>query len=130
MNGLRNARAQPGRQRRGRDDRSNLAKAYEELYARIPPSATTKMLAAEFADKELRIIMSQNGILINNYNPDSGRYTEKTKIQKIEALLSVIGAYPAARVVGNSQRTRTSLSFPAPNVVALVCLSQLQMRPH
>eukprot|EP01052_Picozoa_sp_SAG31_P045668 SAG31_NODE_8432_length_1453_cov_1.621861_1_plen_341_part_00 len=80
----------PGRQRRGRDDRGNLARAYKELYKRIPTNATPEMLAAEFADKELRIIMSQNGMLINNYCPETGRYSEKTKVQKIEALLSVL----------------------------------------
>lgn len=39
---------------------------------------------------------SQNGMLINDLDPASGRYIEKTKLQKVQSLLSVIGGYQAA----------------------------------
>jgi hypothetical protein len=76
--------------RRKRDDRKQLAIMYAELFKRIPRSPTAKSLANEFADKEIRVLMSQNGMLINDLDPKSGRYVEKTKLQKIESLLSVI----------------------------------------
>lgn len=62
---------------------------YSQFYARIPVGATAEMMASEFADKELRVIMSQNGVLINEFEAASGRYTEKTKLQKIESILAM-----------------------------------------
>jgi len=44
----------------------------------------------EFADKELRVLMSQNGMMINDVAPETGRYMEKTKASKIQSLLSVL----------------------------------------
>ena len=44
----------------------------------------------EFADKELRVLMSQNGMMINDVSPETGRYMEKTKASKIQSLLSVL----------------------------------------
>ena len=49
-------------------------------------------MANEFADKELRVIVSQNGVLINNYNEETRKYTEKTKVQKIESVLAMIAS--------------------------------------
>lgn len=46
--------------------------------------------AETFADKELRIILSQNGMMINDIEPTTGRYMEKTKAGKIHSILSVI----------------------------------------
>ena len=44
----------------------------------------------EFADKELRVLMSQNGMMINDVDPATGRYMEKTKASKILSILSVV----------------------------------------
>ena len=34
--------------------------------------------------------MSQNGMMINDVNPETGRYIEKTKASKIQSLMSVV----------------------------------------
>ena len=47
---------------------------YEELYARLPATPTAEALANEYADKEIRVLMSQNGMLINDLDPNTGRY--------------------------------------------------------
>jgi len=87
------AKAEPKpapRKRRKRETKEELATLYAQFFDRIPVGATPEQMAQEFADKELRVILSQNGVLINDYNQASGRYTERTKIQKIEAILSVV----------------------------------------
>ena len=56
-----------------RDDRKQLAIMYGELYARMPAEPTAEALANEFADKEIRVLMSQNGMLINDLDPNTGR---------------------------------------------------------
>ena len=82
--------AQQGRRkRRRRETKEELAGMYSQFYSRIPADATPEKMAAEFADKELRVIMSQNGVLINEFDPVTGRYTEKTKLQKIESILAM-----------------------------------------
>lgn len=81
------------RKRRKRETKEELAALYAQFHRRIPPNATSQMMAQEFADKELRVILSQNGVLINDYDisgPPGGKYTEKTKVQKIEAILSMV----------------------------------------
>eukprot|EP01052_Picozoa_sp_SAG31_P002510 SAG31_NODE_89_length_26711_cov_24.949459_12_plen_534_part_00 len=109
---------QKGVRARGKrkDTRATLADAYDGLYSRIPSIVTAESLSEEFGDKELRcamdacpgafsrcsrvsaalpfvrrVIMRVNGMLINDIDPDSKRYVEKTKVQKIDALLHVIG---------------------------------------
>jgi hypothetical protein len=62
---------------------------YTHFCSRLPQDPTVENMAAEFADKELRVIMSQNGVLINEFDAVTGRYTEKTKLQKIEAVLAM-----------------------------------------
>ena len=69
------------RTRRRRDNKQKLADTYAELHKRIPKIATAEALNTEFADKELRILMSQNGMLINDLDPVSDRYVEKTKVR-------------------------------------------------
>ena len=44
-----------------------VATVYELLYARIPAVVTENGLAREFSDKELRVMMSVNGMLINEF---------------------------------------------------------------
>ena len=80
------------RKRRKRETKEELAALYAQFYRRIPKDATAQQMAQEFADKELRVILSQNGVLINDYDSSGGRgkYTEKTKVQKIEAILSMV----------------------------------------
>lgn len=80
------------RKRRKRETKEELAALYGQFYKRIPKDATPQQMAQEFADKELRVILSQNGVLINDYDTSGGRgkYTEKTKVQKIEAILTLV----------------------------------------
>ena len=75
--------ARPGRKRRRRETKEELASLYTAFYARIPPNPTAEALAAEFADKELRVLVTQNGVLINDYCEITHKYTEKTKSQKV-----------------------------------------------
>ena len=79
------------RKRRKRETKEELAALYAQLYCRIPKDPTPQQMAQDFADKELRVILAQNGVLINDYDASGGRgkYTEKTKVQKIEAILSM-----------------------------------------
>ena len=37
-------------------------------------------LAAQ--DKELRLLMTQNRLLVNDFDPEKQRYVEKSKVQK------------------------------------------------
>ena len=76
--------ARPGRKRRRRETKEELASLYSVFYARIPPNPTAEALAAEFADKELRVLVTQNGVLINEYSEITHKYTEKTKSQKVK----------------------------------------------
>jgi len=78
-------RGSDGKASRGKED---LTEIYGILYARVPfESATEVALARGFSDKELRVLMGMNKMLINDYNPETGKYTEKTKANKIKALL-------------------------------------------
>ena len=70
-----------------RETKEELASLYTVFYARIPPNPTAEALAAEFADKELRVLVTQNGVLINDYCEITHKYTEKTKSQKVSALM-------------------------------------------
>ena len=76
--------------------RKQLMQAYEVLYARIPRHPTADSLAGAFADKEIRVLMSLNGMKINDLDPSTGRYVEKTKFQKIVSLLPTIVSAPPA----------------------------------
>ena len=78
--------------RRGPDERLRLAAHYAELYPRLPARYPTSAaeLNSTFSDKELRVLMSANGMLINNVDTETGKYTEKTKAKKVEALLAII----------------------------------------
>jgi hypothetical protein len=82
----------PARKRRRRETKEELAALYALYHARIPKNPTAKQMASEFADKELRVIVSQNGVLINDYNEKTHKYTEKTKVQKIETVLAMMAS--------------------------------------
>ena len=76
--------------------RKQLMQDYEVLYARIPRHPTADSLAGAFSDKEIRVLMSLNGMKINDLDPFTGRYVEKTKFQKIVSLLPTIVSVPPA----------------------------------
>ena len=79
------------RSRRSRTDCTDIVETYESLYNRVVSHTRAETINASFSDKELRIIMGQNKLLINNFDPATGKYTEKTKLQKAETLLTIIG---------------------------------------
>ena len=79
------------RSRRSRADSIDIVEQYEALYNRVRGHSRAETINAAFSDKELRTLMGQNKLLINNFDPDTGKYTEKTKLQKAETLLSIIG---------------------------------------
>ena len=49
-----------------------LAQHYADLYVRIPANPTLASLHKEFGDKEIRVLMSINGILINDVDSATG----------------------------------------------------------
>ena len=54
----------------GRGSKENLTELYKLLYARVPFNAPSDVaLARGFSDKELRVLMGMNKMLINDYNP-------------------------------------------------------------
>jgi hypothetical protein len=71
--------------------KTSLVDLYALLFARVPfSSISDEALAKEFSDKELRVLMGMNKMLINDFDPVSGKYTEKTKQNKIIALLPLV----------------------------------------
>ncbi len=77
--------------RRGRRvDKAMLAELYAMLYARMPQPVTEAGLSKEFSDKELRVLMKHNGMLINDYDQRSGSYNEKTKTSKCKILVEAV----------------------------------------
>ena len=78
------------RSRRSRTDCTDIVGTYEALYNRVVSHTRAETINASFSDKELRIIMGQNKLLINNFDPATGKYTEKTKLQKAETLMTII----------------------------------------
>ena len=77
--------------KRSREEQQPITELYGELFTRIPKRPTAMALSSEFSDKELRVLMSQNRLLINDFNSTSGKYTEKTKSSKICVLLPMVG---------------------------------------
>jgi len=78
--------------RRRKEDFPGAAQAYEGLYERLMAETTiTKhMLQSCFSDKELRVVMGMNKILINDLNPETGKYKEKPKGAKVEVLFPYV----------------------------------------
>ena len=60
---------------------------YATLHARMAQPVTEASLAIEFNDKELRVLMKHNGMLINDRDQHTGRYSEKTKAAKCKILV-------------------------------------------
>lgn len=76
---------------RGRSNKDGLVDLYALLYTRVPfDNPTEEGLARVFSDKELRVLMGMNKMLINDFDPKTGKYTEKTKQNKIKVLLPSI----------------------------------------
>ena len=73
---------------RGRNNKDSLVDLYALLFERVPfDNPTEEALARVFSDKELRVLMGMNKMLINDFDPKTGKYTEKTKQNKIKVLL-------------------------------------------
>ncbi len=99
-----------GSEKRTRTDKLALGAIYAHLYERVPfANACEQNLARIFSDKELRVLMGMNKMTINNYNPSTKKYTEKTKQDKVREIIPLIkkGAlvqprehaqFPAARL--------------------------------
>lgn len=64
---------------------------YAELYNRIMATPNFEAVGKDLSDKELRVLMRENKIMINNLNPVTGKYVEKTKAEKLRALLPLLG---------------------------------------
>lgn len=96
--------------KRARTDKLALGAIYAHLYQRVPfTNASEQNLARIFSDKELRVLMGMNKMTINNYNPATKKYTEKTKQDKVREIIPVIkkgslvtprehAQFPAARL--------------------------------
>jgi hypothetical protein len=81
------ARPQTSRgSRTGSSAGDDTPQLYAELFSRIPRPKTERALAQEFNDRELRIIMKFNGMMINNHNPVTDKYVEKSKLEKCQTL--------------------------------------------
>ena len=73
---------------RSRSNKGALTDLYALLFVRVPfDNPTEEALARVFSDKELRVLMGMNKMLINDFDPKTGKYTEKTKANKIKVLL-------------------------------------------
>ncbi len=101
---------------RGRNNKENLVDLYALLYVRVPfDNPTEEALARVFSDKELRVLMGMNKMLINDFDPKTGKYTEKTKQNKIKVLLPSITslAKPEDLDKNAGQPKRPARSSPA-----------------
>ena len=102
--------APQGPVQRARTDKLALGAIYAQLYERVPfTNACEETLARIFSDKELRVLMGMNKMTINNFNPTTKKYTEKTKQDKIRELIPMMqgrllvlpeeqARFPAARL--------------------------------
>eukprot|EP01052_Picozoa_sp_SAG31_P024580 SAG31_NODE_2101_length_6445_cov_16.552159_2_plen_391_part_00 len=98
------------RKRAKRVNKQQLRQIYADLYYKIPRPMTVVGLKETFADKELRILMKHNGMLINDFDEHTGTYTEKTKQAKSEILV-----VSASQMVVPGQELEDSWgSAPAP----------------
>ena len=82
----------PKRAKRKAPDRISaldVVAVYTELYERIQTLSTAKEVNSAFSDKELRLLMAQNSLLINDYDPVISKYVEKTKLQKSATVLAI-----------------------------------------
>eukprot|EP01052_Picozoa_sp_SAG31_P018702 SAG31_NODE_1336_length_8738_cov_4.855655_3_plen_291_part_00 len=110
------------RRRRRKEDRQTLSQLYAELHRRVPKNPTETNLRTTFSDKELRILMRENGLMINTYSPAQGRYIEMTKNEKVAVLMRIITRLTHPEVVftragltagpGNAARNGIIPSWP------------------
>jgi hypothetical protein len=97
--------------RRGRRvDKQALSQLYADLYHKMPKPVTVIGLKKNFSDKELRVLMKHNGMLINDYDPRSQSYSEKTKQAKCDILVE---AAPTMIVPGTEPEGHNSDGPPA-----------------
>ena len=91
--------------------KENLTELYTLLYARVPFNAPSDVaLARGFSDKELRVLMGMNKMLINDYNTATGKYTEKTKANKIKALLPNLASLARPEDLDNVTKPKRAAS--------------------
>ena len=78
--------------RRRKEDFPDAADAYEGLYRRLmmEENVSKHMLQTCFSDKELRVVMGMNKILINDFIKEQGRYKEKPKSAKVDVLFPYV----------------------------------------
>ncbi len=99
-------------QKRPRTNKSALDSMYARLYTRMTMTQVSEQnFATTFSDKELRVLMKSNNMMINHHNPnsDSKVYSEKTKEQKIRELIALIdrGAIVVPDVVAPETQVAT-----------------------
>ena len=82
--------AAPRKRRRRRADKATQADLYAALHARLPHSKTEEALSKQFSDKELRVLMKHNGMLINNYDQRTCSYIELTKAEKCRRIVAAV----------------------------------------
>ena len=100
------AQASRSSQKRGRRvDKAMLVDLYAKLYARMARPVTEASLSKEFSNKELRVLMKHNGMLINDYDQRIGAYSEKTKTAKCKIL---VAAAPTMIIPDSRPDTRES----------------------
>ena len=78
------------KRRRRRADKETRADLYAALHALLPDLKTEEALSKQFSDKELRILMKHNGMLINNYDQRTCSYTELTKAEKCRRIVTAV----------------------------------------
>ena len=78
------------KKRARRADKATQAELYAALHARMPRPVTEEALLKEFSDKELRVLMTHNGMLINDYDQRTGSYKEKTKTSKCRLIIAAV----------------------------------------
>ena len=79
------------RTRRSRRDTAALWPIYAEIYRQLAVvDATEESLQGNFTDKELRVVMGQNNMMIISFNENTKKYVEKTKQDKIHELIPMI----------------------------------------
>eukprot|EP01052_Picozoa_sp_SAG31_P017170 SAG31_NODE_1163_length_9588_cov_8.265676_1_plen_598_part_00 len=76
--------------RQRRKSAAETVNLYAGLYARIKAKPEFEAVKKSFSDKELRILMRENKIMINTLNPATGKYVEKTKNEKLRALIPMV----------------------------------------
>lgn len=103
--------------KRMRTDKVERDGIYSRLYERMASmDVSEELLTQALSDKELRVIMKTNGMLINKYNPITHEYSEKTKGEKVRELIPLIGegqlAVPQENTCAEDTRAEAIVAHP------------------